>query len=203
MTTAPRLMTADELLTMPNNGFRYELVEGELRTMPPAGHDHGRIAMNIGASLASHVKARGLGAVYAAETGFKLSSDPDTVRAPDLAFVRKERAQALTSSRGFFPGAPDLVVEVVSPGDLYTEVEVENPAADGSLEVADFPPRVEEKVVAWLEAGTQVVLILNPRQRTVTLYRSRADVKVLTEDEVLRVEEVVPGWSVAVLELFA
>jgi Uma2 family endonuclease len=73
--------------------------------------------------LAQHVEERGLGAVYAAETGFLLGRDPDTVRAPDAAFVRRERVEEVGETEGYWPGAPDLAVEVVSPGDAYAEVE--------------------------------------------------------------------------------
>ena len=88
MDTTPRLMTAEELLHMPDDGFRYELIRGELRKMAPAGHQHGRIAINVTTPLDQHVRAHGLGTVYAAETGFKLASNPDVVRAPDVAFIR-------------------------------------------------------------------------------------------------------------------
>lgn len=85
--------TADELLHMPDDGFRYELVRGELRQMTPAGNVHGRVAMSFAWRLARHVEENGLGTVYVAETGFKLSSDPDTVRAPDVAFVNRTRVE--------------------------------------------------------------------------------------------------------------
>src|SRR6185295_19153014 len=123
MSTAEQLMTADELLRMPDNGFRYELVKGELRKMAPAGHEQGRVAINFTWRLAQHVETNNLGVVYAAETGFKLAANPDTVRAPDVAFVCRNRREEIKSSQGFYPGAPDLAVEAVSPGDTYTEVQ--------------------------------------------------------------------------------
>ena len=101
MATTTQPMTAQELLNMPDDGFRYELVRGELRKMPPAGHVHGEYAMFIGSSLVAHVKANGLGKVYAAETGFQLESDH--VRAPDAAFVRRERAEAVRGTLGVLP----------------------------------------------------------------------------------------------------
>jgi Uma2 family endonuclease len=91
MSTRTQLMTAEELLRMPEDGFRYELVHGELRKIPPAGHIHGRLAATLTASLGRHVATNQLGAVYAAETGFILRRNPDTVRAPDVAFIRQER----------------------------------------------------------------------------------------------------------------
>ena len=182
MVTTTRLVTAEELLDMPNDGFRYELIKGELKKMPPAGHVHGEYAMLIGGSLMMHVKANRLGKVYAAETGFKLESDPDHIRAPDAAFVRRERAEAARETPGFFPGAPDVAVEVISPSDRYTEVE--------------------EKVADWLDAGTLAVIVVDPRRRTVKVHRSHTDAAVLTEADVLGVSDAVPGWQMPVRDIF-
>jgi Uma2 family endonuclease len=182
MAIATKEYTADELLNMPDDGFRYELLRGELRKMPPAGHQHGRIAMNLATPLDQHVRANELGVVYAAETGFKLAANPDTVRAPDVAFVCKGRLGELKDASGFFPGAPDLAVEVVSPGDTYGEVE--------------------NKVFDWLAAGAQVVIVVTPRTRTVTVYRSLSDIQVLTERDTLQGGDLVPGWTLPVHGIF-
>ena len=99
MSTAARLMTAEELIRLPRGRHRYELVKGELLTMSPGGEEHGAIIINLAAPLALHVKANNLGRVYGAETGFKLESEPDTVLAPDIAFIRRERLGAL--SKGY------------------------------------------------------------------------------------------------------
>ena len=123
MTTETKLTTADELLRMPDDGLRRQLIHGEIKTISPAGHRHGRIAQRIASSLWQHVTTNGLGEVYAAETGFKLASNPDHVRAPDAAFIRRERVVAVGEVEGFWPGAPDLAVEVVSPNDSFTDVE--------------------------------------------------------------------------------
>ncbi|HEU0079432.1 MAG TPA: Uma2 family endonuclease [Longimicrobiaceae bacterium] len=178
-----RPVTADELLRMPDDGFRYELVQGEIRKMTPAGGQHGRIALKIGSSLLQHVEERQLGAAYGAETGFKLATNPDTVRAPDLAFLSRERAEAVGEVQGYVPGAPDLAVEVVSPGDTYGEVE--------------------EKVLEWLDAGTRMVVVVNPRRRTAVVYHSRDDIHVLSDEDVLDGGDVVPGWTLPVKSLFA
>ena len=138
--------------------------------------------MAVGLSLALHVKTNDLGIAYAAETGFRLASKPDTVRAPDAAFVRKERAGEMRKVQGYLPGAPDLAVEVVSPGDTYSEVV--------------------EKAFDWIDAGTRLVVVVDPRRRHVTLYRSRDDIRVLSESEVLDAGDVVPEWRVPVRELF-
>lgn len=182
MSTTVHLMSAKDLLQIPNDGFRYELVRGELRRMPPAGLQHGRVTVNITTSLDQHVKVNDLGVVYAAETGFKLASDPDIVRAPDVAFIRQERVQKIGDIEGYWPGAPDLVVEVTSPHDSYAEVE--------------------DKVFDWLEAGTLMVIVVNPRKRAVTVYRSLTDITVLTEKDSLDGGEVLPGWKMPVKDVF-
>jgi Uma2 family endonuclease len=181
MSTTAQLVTADDLLKMPEDGFRYELVKGELKRMAPAGHEHGRVAVRFTWRLAQHVEANNLGAVYAAETGFLIATNPDTVRAPDVAFVSRKRLEE-GKKEGYWPGAPDLAVEVVSPGDTYSEVE--------------------EKATEWLEAGVLMVLALNPRKRTVTVYRSLKEITILNEDANIELGEVVPGFKVAVKDIF-
>ena len=179
--TQPR-MTADDLLNMPDDGFRYELVRGELRKMAPAGYRHGRIAIKLSTRLDQHVTHHRLGVVCAAETGFKLATDPDVVRAPDVAFIRQERVDQVGDVDGYWPGAPDLTVEVESPGDTYTDVQ--------------------EKVFDWLEAGARMVVVVMPRRRTVTVYRSLTDIVMLTENDSLDGGDVVPGWNVPVRDIF-
>ena len=176
-------VSADELLRMPDDGFRYELVRGELRQMDPAGSAHGRKAVRITWRLAQHVDENRLGTVYAAETRVKLATDPDTVRAPDVAFVSRARVEAIGEVEGFWPEAPDLAIEVISPGDSYSDVE--------------------EKVFDWLDAGTKMVVVINPRQRSATVYKSQSDITVLAEADVLAGEDVVPGFELAVREIFA
>jgi Uma2 family endonuclease len=183
MTTFLQTLTAQDLERLPDDGFRYELVRGQLRKMAPAAEQHGRITGTLTVSLGQHVLAHGLGAIYAAETGFLLSSDPDTVRAPDVAFISRARLEAIGPVEGYWSGAPDLAVEVISPGDTYAEVE--------------------EKVVDWLQAGTRLVVVVNPRQRLVTIYRSLAEVLVLTPRDTLDGEDVVPGWTLKIAELFS
>ncbi len=185
MTIQTRQFTAEELLRMPDDGSRYELVEGKLRKMAPAGSEHGYLALEIAAELRNHVKSNGLGRVYTAETGFKLSSDPDTVRAPDAAFVSRGRVEGAGRVKGYWPGAPDLAVEVVSPNDTHSEVI--------------------GKALAWLQAGSGMVLVVDPEKHTVTVYRSRDEIRVLTADagDTIDGADVVPGWKLPVAELFS
>ena len=183
MATTTKLMTAEELLEMPDDGFRYELVRGELVKMPPAGHMSAFYEQNVGIELGAFVKANKLGRVYSASGGFRLESDPDTVLAPDAAFVRQERVEVVGDGDGYFPGAPDLAVEVISPSDRYTEVD--------------------EKVAEWLAAGTSMVVIVNPRNRTVRVHRPTTDSVLLTEEDTLDGGDVVPGWKLLVADIFA
>lgn len=177
----PATITAEALLDLREPGFRHELVRGELRRMSPAGYWHGAIVGTVAEIVGAHVREHRLGIAFGAETGFLLARDPDTVRAPDLAFVRSDRLPA-APSRGYFPGPPDLAVEVASPGDTFTEVH--------------------EKALCWLEHGAQRVWVVDPVARRVTLYRSHRDVRTLGQDEVLEGEHVLPGFAVPVRELF-
>lgn len=179
MGTTTSVITAEQLLVMPSEGWRYELVDGELRRMSPAGHEHGRIAMKLGWRLGQFVEKHGLGIVFAAETGFLLRRNPDTVRAPDVAFVKSSRR---SSAEGYFPGAPDLAVEIVSPSDSFVEVE--------------------GKVLEWLEAGSSAVLVINPCKRTISVYADKNDIRMLCEADTLDLSWVVPGFSVPVRDLF-
>jgi len=182
MSSVTQLITAETLLNMPRDGMRHELVKGELRTMTPAGFDHGAHVVRLTVPLAQYVASKRLGIVVGAETGFLIRRDPDTVLAPDIAFVRQERIPPDGNPMAFFPGAPDLAVEVLSPGDKVFEVE--------------------EKVEEWLNAGTAMVWVVNPRRRTVTVYRSGAIV-VLMEKDPLDGQDVVPGFRYQIADIFA
>jgi len=123
MTTTQLTMTADDLWRRPDDGLRHELIRGELTVMDMAGAQHGEIAMTAGWLLGAHVRSRQLGVVLACGTGFILARNPDTVRAPDVAFISVEHVPAGGLPEGFVPFAPDIAVEVLSPGDAQVAVE--------------------------------------------------------------------------------
>ena len=149
--------------------------------MSPAGAEHGRIVARMTLRLAGFVEKGALGTVFGAETGFHITHEPDTVRAPDVAFVRAQRMGAELGC-GFFPGAPDLAVEVLSPDDRAGEVLA--------------------KVQDWLDAGCLAVWVVDPRTRTVTVYRSRSEIVVLGKSESLSGGDLLPNFSLPVSELF-
>ena len=179
MTTATDTITAEQLLDMAIDE-PCELIAGKLYMMTPAGHWHGQVEINIGLLIASHVKRRKLGATYGGDTGFVIARDPDTVLAPDVAFVRTERLPDTTE--GYFPGAPDLAVEVVSPGDRAKAVS--------------------DKVRAWQEAGCLAVWVVRPDARTITVHCGGADPHTLGETDTLDGGDVLPGFSCGVAEVF-
>jgi Uma2 family endonuclease len=182
MSTPKVLLTADDLLRLSCTGKRYELVMGELIEMAPTGGRHGRVAIRIGSRLNTHVEREGLGEVFAAETGFRLERNPDKVRAPDVAFVSKGRLPPGELPTGFLDIVPDLVVEVVSPGDTATYVQA--------------------KVEDWIRAGVRLVWVFYPDTRSVASYGSLDEVRILTENDQLQGDPVLPGFSCPVKEIF-
>lgn len=182
MTITAKQLTAAELLELPDDGQRHELIAGELHSMPPTGESHGRAAVILVFSIEAHVQANNLGLVFVGETGYLLATDPDTVRAADVSFVRLERIEAEGVVTGYRRGAPDLVVEIVSPTDRYTAVE--------------------QKAAEWFAGGARMVVVVDPRRRTVSIRRSPTDVRVLTTADELDGEDVVPGWRLPVARLF-
>ena len=181
MRTRKTLLTAEDIFKLSATDRRYELVKGELYEMPPAGARHGDVASETGARLRVHVRTNQLGRVFAAEAGFILHRDPDTVRAPDASFVAAERLPPELPA-GFLLLAPDLAVEVVSPGDTDREVQ--------------------EKVEDWLAAGTRLVWAVYPATHPVAVYSSLETVQVLSQEDTLEGSEVVPGFACRVGDLF-
>lgn len=166
-----------EFERLPDDGMRHELDEGEIITMPPAGEEHGGIAYEIGRQVGNHVRARGLGKVYSSDTGFQL--DKDTVRCPDVSFVRK---QDVTPSRTFLRRAPALAVEVFSPSDSV--------------------PQLMRKVRQYLDAGTHTVWVVYPETRQIHVFESGKKDRILERDDMLEAPELLPGFSVKIDSLF-
>jgi len=168
-------MTLEEFLESGLEGYEY--VKGELIPMPPTSGEHGRISVNLILPLGVYVRENQLGDVYVSETGFRVG---ERVLMPDIAFLSNEHIPADLSK--VFPIPPDLAIEVVSPTDALH--------------------RVVEKAFAYLDAGTQLVWVLEPRSKTVTVYRSETNITLLTRDDTLTGENVVEGFSCQVAELF-
>ena len=180
MSTIANVTTAEQLLA--TNLQHCELIGGELVMMSPAGFDHGRFASRIVTALENHVSRQSLGIVTTAEAGFQLARNPDTVRAPDVAFVRADRVPS-GGVKGYFQGAPDLAVEVVSPSDR--------------------PDEVATKVQDWLQAGCSMVWVVEPANRTVAIHRRGSQVVVLTLTDTLTGGDVLPEFSMPVARVFA
>ena len=181
MAIEPKLMTAEELAELPDDGLRRELVRGEARTMAPTKDPHGAAAASIAFHLGRYVYDKPIAGIRAAETGFVLSRDPDTVRAPDVAVVRLERLPALGVVDGFFEGAPDLVVEVISPSDRAGDVK--------------------EKVEEWLAAGARLVWVVYPKAPSLVVHLPKGTARTLAADDEVDGGEVLPGFRMRVRDL--
>ncbi len=176
----PPVLTAEDLLSIHEEGYQHELVRGELRRMSAGVQLHGLVAARVSRHLANFVEDRGLGVLFAA-TGFVLERNPDTVLAPDIAFLRQDRVPT-EFAPGFFPGPPDLAVEVTQPGDSWGEVQ--------------------EKSLSWIEHGTRLVWVVDPKARCVTVYRGARGAAVLSPGDTLDGGDVVPGFVLPVAKLF-
>lgn len=166
-------VTAEQLLHVSIPGKRVELVRGVLVVREPAGLPHGRITLNLARRLADHVETNHLGQIYVGDTGFTLARGPDTVRAPDIAFIRQERIPT-PEPAGFPDMSPDLAVEVLSPGDR--------------------PGEVLRKIADWLNAGMMLVWVIDPERRLARIYQLDGTEAVISAGAALRGEEVLPGF---------
>jgi len=181
VSTAPVLTAADvERMSLP--GKQVELVRGQLVVREPPGTWHGAIAAKLAYHLSDFANRQELGLVFAQDTGFKIASDPDTVRAPDVAFVGRERA-GLIGKRGYAELAPDLLAEIVSPDDR--------------------PAEVLAKVADWLAAGTKLVWLVDLERAEVRVYRSDGSLSVLQEGDSLDGEDVLPGFTCPLSDVLA
>jgi Uma2 family endonuclease len=177
-----RLVTAEEFERMPDDPVnRYELVEGRLVRMSPVSFDHGRIVVRLIVLLQRHLDETPVGAI-GADVGFKLASNPDTVRGPDIAFVRSDRLPS-RGTPGFLKQSPDAVIEVLSPDDR--------------------PSEMSRKIAQYLAKGVAVVSVVDPRKETVTSHRpDGSSVTLRDENELLDLSDVIPGFRCSLREVF-
>jgi Uma2 family endonuclease len=180
MADVKTLITADQLFDMSFPDERVELSEGELIRMAPAGFEHGRVAMNVAFLLRAFTDRHGLGTIVSSETGFRL--DEQTVRSPDVALVSRVRTEGRGSPEAFWPGAPDLAVEVVSPGD----------------DAADLERKIEE----YFRAGTRLVWAVYPRKKRIHVFHNAREMRVLEASDMLSGNDVLPGFSIPVEKIF-
>ena len=177
--TSPTI-NAEELQRVVVPGKTTQLVRGQLLVREPPGTRHGSIAARLTYLLADHAYRHELGVVCSQDTGFKLESDPDTVRAPDVAFIGRARVDQIPE-RGYAAFAPDLVAEIVSPDDR--------------------PGELLAKVGQWLDAGTQLVWVIDPSRAEARVYRDDGELTIVSADGVLEGELVLPGFKCALAEV--
>ena len=176
------VLTAADVERISLPGKLVELVRGRLLVSEPPGTRHGAIAASLTYHLSDFVRRHGLGIVFAQDTGFKIASDPDTVRAPDVAFVGRDRADQIPT-RGYAELAPDLLAEILSPDDR--------------------PAETLAKVADWLAAGTQVVWLVDPQRSEIRIYRQDGSLSVLRKDDSLEGENVLPGFTCPLVHVFS
>jgi Uma2 family endonuclease len=175
------LMTAEELLRLRLPGKRTELIRGRLVVRDPGGARHGAVANRIGYRITGYVEAHAFGRVYAAETGFKIEATPDTVRAPDVAFIAKHRLPEVEPI-GYPSWAPDLAVEVLAHDD--------------------HPGETLEKIAQWLKGGVRLVWVLDAEKRSGRVYRADGSESLLGPTDVLDGEDVLPGFRCPLAHLW-
>jgi Uma2 family endonuclease len=177
----PKLYSADDLFAMPSDA-RYELIFGELVAMPPPpGGEHGNLTVSLSAYVTVFADEHDLGYCFAAETGFKIASNPDTVLAADFAFVAKDRLPGGVPVK-HVPLAPDIILETRLPGDTQRHAA--------------------SKVLLWLRAGTRVVWLLDPKARSLTVNRADSLAQTLSRNDTLTVEDILPGFKFHMSRLF-
>jgi Uma2 family endonuclease len=177
MPITERLVTAEEFAKIPNDEWHYELVEGRVVKVSPPGSRHGVLVNHIGALLLEHVRAHDLGVVMASG-GFCIARGPDTVREPDVAFVRRDRVPESGIPDGYWPGPADLVIEIRSPGDRKGEIET--------------------KVADYLARGVRLVWVVDPKKQTIVAYRDGSSPKAHSSNDVLDAGDVVAAFSCTV-----
>jgi len=174
-------MTAEDLLGLPDDGRRFELVRGKLRVMAPVNFRHGRFVAWLVRQVGDFVDTNALG-VVGTETGFVLARRPDIVLAPDIAFVQADRVPLPADQDSYAELAPDLAIEVLSPSNRAQEMV--------------------DKVLLYLEAGTRLVWVFDPNREAVAVHTPDRLARTLLADDVLDGGDVLPGFSLPVAELF-
>ena len=177
-----QLLGVDDLYRMPDDEFRYELVSGRLISEPPTGVRHGYVSAQLCSLLVRYARRHG-GVVLTGEPGFILQRSPDTVRAPDVAWIRRERYLTLEDEGKYFPGAPDLAVEVLSPGNTRLAIA--------------------EKVADYLSAGAALVWVADPKSQAITSHRDGQAPQKLTGSALLTAPDLLPDLALPVSELFS
>jgi Uma2 family endonuclease len=173
--------TEADLLALPKEDGKYELVDGELVLMPPAGYEHGGYAYNIGGALHHHVRLKRLGRIVDGQTGFWMKSG--NLRSPDVSFISKERERQLVrDKKGFFNGAPNLAIEVFSPTERASQIR--------------------GKIKDYFETGTEMVCVVYPKTKTIHVYRNENDSIVLKMGDTLDCADIVPGFSMKLTDIF-
>jgi len=188
MSTMTRLVTADELLVMPHrdehgNDCRLDLVRGEVIKKALFSPLHGVLCVEIAAAIGAFVEANDLGAVFGTGTGFIVEQNPDTVLGIDVSFVSHKKLREIENFDEFCSFAPDLAVEVLSPGDTAGEID--------------------EKMTFYFAAGARAVWLFNPKRRTAVVYSSPSEARTLKEQDTLDGGDVLPGFELKLSELFA
>jgi Uma2 family endonuclease len=184
MAVKAHVVTADELLRMPDeNGVTHELVYGRVLKVPLPGWFHGWLAGRWYALINQHVQANHLGLVFSQDTGFKLTSNPDTVRGPDVGYVTRERAAGARPLSGYWLKAPDLVVEIRSPNDRRS--------------------RVRAKAEEWLAHGTRTFWDVEPERMVITAHHADGTKRLFTAHNVISDEKLLPGFQHLVRDLLA
>lgn len=181
-TTSTALMTAEELMQLPDDDLRHELINGELITMPLPGLPHGRIEARLGAPLAQFVWDHDLGEVYFGDGGFQLTRNPDTVVGPDISFISKERLEQAGDVKGYWQDPPDLAVEIFSPG--YR------------------PGKISTRISRLFSFGTKQVWIVDLNHSTVAVYRSESDIETFSGSDYLEAQDLFPGFRISLERIF-
>ncbi|MBW4526085.1 MAG: Uma2 family endonuclease [Phormidium tanganyikae FI6-MK23] len=177
----PKIWTDEEFMALPDNGDRYELINGQIKVLDSAGMEHSYISALVGCSIGRYSFNRKLGVVCDSSTAFKMSSGNQ--RSPDVSFVAKDRLKGLKQlPKGFFDGAPDLAVEVISPSNTFEEIH--------------------QKSVEYFESGSRLVWVINPDEESIVIYRGTTPDRLLKRTDFLEGEEVVDGFRLAIAELF-